>query len=478
MPGESPKYSTTELSFLKGNTRIMLTEWIPFGLNNIIFFSDKLEAGEEASPTLLTESIDYQPEESTFQTSSDISRVRVVDAVRTQFVEFITDVLFKETGGDIQKEEIGVHVDVSGRVTYGIELKETLGQSEKHSFDSLSRVVADLVVDTSKVMDTVLNNYQKSLLGLVYAGVSHQREKFVVITADENEPCFNDIRMYMERPELNSEVNQVIVEATDAFNLSDETRVIFGTHGVIFITHNPDRYKHALTLYSLLNSIRTFQSNVFARMEMAIDNMDHLRTMISENAYESVSRLLEEITTLSENLVMFETIFSFIEEALNGIDAQLKNQVNLNEHEKEFLSHTNNEFMLETLKARVKDAHYILDGLEKEITYLEQLSTTLNEKEMKNLFGALRENTAHSVAIGEALEVLEAGIFGVYVLEFLNIAMETSGGFDEDPAGGMLILPLSFWIVVLGGLSGVYAGWRLIQWMKKKALDRFRRGVD
>lgn len=464
---------TTEISFVRDNVRIMLNEWIPFGLNNMISLNEKLEAESQVRYTLLTESIDYKPETSTFETKPTLSRVRVVDFMRTEFVEFISDVLFHDTGGEVQSEQIGIHVDTSGRVTHGVELLEAMGSKDNYSMDSLSRVVADLVEDSSRVMDTVLNNYQKRLLNLVYSGMSHQRDKFVVITASKLDPDHDDIQDFLDRPELNSEINQVITKAYRAFQISDGSKVILGTSGLILITDTPDMYKHVLVLFPLLNSIKTFQSNVFARMEMTMDNLNYIRKMITENSFDSLGKLIEEITFLSGNVIMFEAIFSFIQESIEGISEQLKSMVNLNEHEQEFLNHTDKDVVLKTIRARVDDAKFIVDGLEKEITSLEELSSTLNERELKNVFSALRENTAHSVAIGEALEVLEAGIFGIYVIELLNLGMETTGLYEHDPSGGALLLPLPFWIVAFGGIGGVYVGWRLLQRIKRKTMEKF-----
>jgi len=475
MENPDQKFNSTEFSFLKGNVRIMLTEWIPFGLNNIISLNDKLETSSENKHTLLTESIDFRPETSTFETSPDLSRVRVVESERTEYVEFVSDVPYHTSAGDMQSEQIGIHVDKSGRVTYGMEIIETKGVKNKHSLDSLSRVVADLVEDSSRVMDTVINNYQKRLLNLVYSGMRHQREKFVIITADEIEPNFNDLEKYLHTSHLTSEINQVITKAYKVFSLADESKIVLGDSGLILITRYPDHYKHILVLYPLLNSIRTFQSNVFARLEMTMDNLNYIRKIITKGEYDSISKLIEEITLLSGNVIMFEAIFSFVQECLDGIAEQLQSLVNLNEFELEFMKHTENDVVLENIRARVEDAKFIVDGLEKEITSLEELSSTLNEKELKNVFSALRENTAHSVGIGEALELLEAGILGIYVLEFLNIAMETSGTYDHDPAGGMLILPLAFWIVVCGGLAGVYGAWRLLQRIKHRTIERVRK---
>lgn len=469
---------TTELSFLKGEVVIQLNEWIPFGLNNIISLNDKLESSSNIRHTLLTEAIDYSPETSTFETKPTLSRVRVLDFERTGFVEFISDVLFQDTGGEIQSEQIGIHVDVSGRVTHGMKVVETMGEKEKFSMDSLSRIVADLVEDSSRVMDTVLNNYQRRLLNLVYAGQSHQRDKFVVVTANGFEPEAPSINNYLERPELNSEINQIITNAYRAFDISDGSQVILGTSGLLLITDDPERYKHVLVLYPLLNSIRTFQSNVFARMEMVMDNLSYIRNSIHDEDFTSVSKLVEEVTQLSGNVIMFEAIFSFVQESIEGIGEQLSSMVNLNEYEQEFLQHTDQDIMLETIRARVEDAKFIVDGLEKEITSLEELSTSLSDREMKNVFRALRENTAHSVAIGEALEILEASILGVYVIEVLNLAMETSGLYENDPAGGALLLPLAFWIVLMGGVGGVYLSWKMLQRIKKKTLKKFTKKLS
>ena len=47
-------------------------------------------------------------------------------------------------------------------------------------------MVADLIDDSSRVMDTVLNAYQKRLLNIVFCEQSSQRDKIIIIMAEIN----------------------------------------------------------------------------------------------------------------------------------------------------------------------------------------------------------------------------------------------------------------------------------------------------
>jgi WD repeat-containing protein 35 len=459
-----------QLTFLKGDVHLLITEWVPFGENNMVSLQEKLEASEKVKDFLLTDRIDTAPETATFMVGPPLTMIRLIDHKMAKHVDFEAEVKYPESGGDIQEEQFGVHVDVSGSVTYGLELWETDGQSETHSMDNISKIIADLVYDSSKMMDTLLSNNQKRLLDLVYMGHSRNRDKFTVITAKEMVPDVS-VKDLMARTDYEAEINQVMNSVIATHDFGDG-KIVIGESGALLISDNYKRYEGAMTLYSLFRSLEMFIMNTHSRFWMASDTMKELKTKILHEETESVAEVMEEITELSADVSMFKAILGYIKESLLGLDKAL----NMAEGEtgKAFVGLLELSETLEDMKARITDASMVIENLNTEVQNLMDLSSTVNEKEMKGVFEALNENTAHNVAIGEALELLEAGIFGVYLIELLHISILFSGREHDLMHHHFLYLPYAFWIVVLGGVLGVYFGWTLLQRMKRKSIKEFK----
>jgi membrane protein implicated in regulation of membrane protease activity len=361
-------------------------------------------------------------------------------------------------------------VDVSGCVIYGLDLWESDNQGEMHSMDNISKISADLVYDSSKMMDTLLSNNQKRLLDLVYLCQSRTRDKFLVVTAKEFAPDIG-IKEHMARPEYVAEMNQVINSVIGTHELVDG-RIFIGETGAILISDNYQRYEGALTLYSLFRGLEIFIMNTHARFWMASDTMKGIEERILHEETESVAEVMEEISELSADVSMFNAILGHIDDSLKGLDRALLQAEG--ETGKAFIEILGLKEALDDMHARVQDAEKVILNLRTEVENLRNLSSTLSEKEMKGVFEALNENTAHNVAIGEALELLEAGIFGVYLIELLHISILFSGREHDLMEHELFHLPYAFWIVILGGVLGVYFGWTLLQRMKRKSIQEFK----
>ena len=74
------------------------------------------------------------------------------------------------------------------------------------STTSLS-VLADLVEDTSSLMNTLLNNFQRRLLDLVYCDQASQRDKYVLILANSLLPE-REAQDYLDDPACLAEIRQ------------------------------------------------------------------------------------------------------------------------------------------------------------------------------------------------------------------------------------------------------------------------------
>lgn len=76
------------------------------------------------------------------------------------------------------------------------------------SLDHLSRLLVDVHQDSSKIMNDLLSQYQRSLLDMIFMGDTEMRNKFNCIVAKEIKPklAADD---YMDKGEFENELKQV-----------------------------------------------------------------------------------------------------------------------------------------------------------------------------------------------------------------------------------------------------------------------------
>jgi Mg2+ and Co2+ transporter CorA len=389
------------LLFLGPNPKVTLAEWIPFGTNNLILLEEKLEAHDKWGECMLTAFIDDDPETATVELDEPETKVTPVSGKDGQWVAFHAEVNYKSTGGEHQVEQFTTRVGERGVVTCDLELVETNGNSERHSLDDLAKVLADLVEDTSSLMNTLLNNFQRRLLDLVYCDQASQRDKYVLILADELIPE-RDVETYLDDPAYRAELQQIVGRPfqTDALTLEDGSKLIAGTDGAIFISKNAETYRRVLELYCFAESVQSFLTNTFSRMWMTWDRLSKVKEMIRTEGIGSIMEIQDVISELSGDISMFDTILAYVKRAAAKGDEVLPSMRNESLPEEEDLM---NALRLgdevTKIRNRVNDANLIVEGLEKEIQAVKELAQTLGEKETHRIGQFMNVLTIVSVIV-------------------------------------------------------------------------------
>ena len=389
------------LLFLGPNPKITLAEWIPFGTNNLILLEEKLEAHDKWGECLLTAVIDNDPETATVELDEPETKITPVDGKDGEWVAFQAEVHYQATGGDHQVERFTTRVGEGGVVTYDLELLETNGNTERHSLDDLALVLADLVEDTSSLMNTLLNNFQRRLLDLVYCNQASQRDKYVLILADELIPDLA-VDVYLEDPAYRAELQQFVGRPfhNDALTLKDGSKLIAGTNGAVFISKDAEMYRRVLELYCFAESIQSFLTNTFSRMWMTWDRLSKVKEMIRTEGIRSIMEIQDIISELSGDISMFDTILAYVKRAAAKSDEILPLMRNESLPEEEDLM---NALRLgdevAKIRNRVNDANLIVEGLEKEIQTVKELAQTLGEKETYRISQFMNVLTIVSVIV-------------------------------------------------------------------------------
>ena len=389
------------LLFLGKNPRVTIAEWIPFGTNNLVLLEGKLEAHDVWGECMLTAVLDKDPETTTVELDEPETRVAPIDGREGEWVAFTADVNYRHTGSDHQVERFTTRVGASGVVTCNLELLETNGDSERHSLDDLAMVLADLVEDTSTMMNTLLNSFQRRLLDLVYCDQASQRDKYVLILTKQLLPE-RDVRAYLDDDGSLAELQQIVGRPyhTKAFALKDGSQLIAGSSGAVFVSEQGEHYRRVLELFCFAQSIQSFLTNTFSRMWTTWDRLSGVKEMIRTEGLGKIMEIQDIISELNGDISMFDTILAYVKRSADlgrEILPNLKNEC-LPEEE-DLMNALELETEVEKIENRVDDANLIVEGLEKEVRAVRELAQTLGEKETYRIGQFVNVLTVVSVII-------------------------------------------------------------------------------
>jgi Mg2+ and Co2+ transporter CorA len=402
------------LLFVGPEPRVSIVEWIPFGTNNLILLEEKLEAKESRGEFMLTGRIDQDPETTTVELEEPETKVMPVDGREGEWVAFTAEINYESTGSAQQVERFATRVGASGMVSFSMELMETNGTGDRHSLDDLARVVADLVEDTSTLMATLLNNFQKRLLDLVYCDQASQRDKYVLVLAPSLVPELEDAGAYLEEPAYLAEIRQIVGRPlyAEIFTLEDGSKLLTGTNGAIFVSDDFEAYQRVLDLYCFAESIQSFLTNTFSRMWMTWDRLSEVKELARKQGLKKIMEIQDTVTELAGDISMFDTILAYVKRSADRADEILPGlRTESLSEETDLMNALRLDHEVEKIKNRVNDANLIVEGLEKEIAAVRELIQSLGEKETYRISQFMNVLTIVSVIILPL--TLIAGIYGM-----------------------------------------------------------------
>ncbi|MFX1293300.1 MAG: hypothetical protein ACFFD2_00380 [Promethearchaeota archaeon] len=470
-----------ELTFLN-DVNLFITEWIPFGSNHIIAFNEELDSLGAVEGGLLTSIIDQEPKKCTFFVKEDLTNVVVKKFDPNDFIQFEAAISYENIGTVQQEEHFAVHVDASGRVVYGCELKALVGKTKMHSLDNISRVVADLVADSSTMMMNLLSTYQSRLLELVFFNKPLNRNKFIILTAKSIDPD-EDSKFYLKDARYRNELNQIINQVYKARNLHDSGKCFFGSEGLLLITDKLEQYEELLSIIGFFQGLDIFQKNYFSKMFMQWDQVKDARRKIDESKHDpnAISEAQSILSNVSSGVVLMNELLDFMQTAVDSIVVEFEKLKPLSDAQKELIEFIELQDTVEKANTRIKDASLIVAGLKDEIQGVNGLVATLSESQMRQMNEALKDSivsmdemTRSSERTGVALNILEVVLTGAIAFDILTLFLGDWAGGDPfiDPS---IIHPI-FWapIAITTFLATGYGILRLIRYLEKKSEPNLR----
>jgi WD repeat-containing protein 35 len=375
---------------------IVVAEYIPFGANNIVQVNNNLGAGDRVQGGFFTALVDNDSSGTKFVIDPGLTSINILDYSNTRHVNFEADIHFPEDPGIIQVETFGVSMNADGTIFYGMQVEAVMDRIKDNiSLDMLSRLLVDVSLDSSTIVDSVLSSYQRKLLNLIYAGDAASRDKVNLIIANEVTPHLT-AEEYMDKGDYENELKQVIGDTRAAFDISEHDTLIFGGTGLLIAGPNARVHEPLLCSYLQFTGMDMFVRNFFSRMFMVNDQMRELRSIVNNYLLDplSMNKIHDKLQVLSDDVRMMGEILGYLVESLEACEIPPQPGDSAG---RALYARLQIADLAAQLSMRVLDLKKLVDGTRLELAHLRHLGKVIfDSKQLKIHEAAL--TTARNVA--------------------------------------------------------------------------------
>jgi WD repeat-containing protein 35 len=440
---------------------IIVAEYIPFGANQIVQLNNNVGSTERVQGGYISPAVDDHAADTQVEMSPELTQVDILDYTLTNHINFEAEINFAEESGVIQVETFGVSLNAEGTCFYGLQVEAVMDRIKDNiSLDHLSRLLVDVQQDSSAIVDSIISQYQREMMQLVFLGDADNRNKVNLIIANEITPHLT-AEEYMDKGEYENELKQVIGDTKAAYDISEHDTLIFGAYGLLVAGPNSRHHEPLLCAYLQFITIDIFLQNFFARLWIMNDDMRTTNKIIehAEKDPRALKRIRYRICALAEDVIMMEEILSYLLEALEIIEIppEPPEQAGRSLYERLEISGMRNQLVRRAmdLKKNIAGCHRNLDVLrekssavsESKMFHLNE-AVDLNTKKMCDLQES-NEKSARSLAI---LQVIFAGMLAFDVLDRLtgpDWSVRSSPWFASFYDGLILATPALWFLVNL-----------------------------
>lgn len=405
---------------------VIIAEYIPFGSNQIVQLNQIVGSSERVQGGYISNVIDGDSSRTSLELSPELTSVEVLDYTPTNHINFEAEIRFREDPGVVQVETFGVSMNAEGTCFYGMQLESVMNRIKDNiSLDHLSRILVDIQQDSSSIVDSVISQYQRDLLDLVFIGDSSNRNKINLIIANEITPHLT-AGEYMDRDDYENEFNQVIGETREAFDISEEDSLIFGSQGLLVCGPCARKYEPLLCAYLQFITLDLFLQNFFSRVWILNDDLKISYQVAETIDYDplAMGRSRDRLCTLSKEIIMSDQILACLEEALDMMEIPPEPPEQAGRSLYQRLEITG---MREQLLRRVKDLKKNLIASQRNLDLLRERIEVESHNKSLQMSLDLEQNTKHLCSLqiysGEALrslKVLQIIFVGILAFDFLD----------------------------------------------------------
>lgn len=405
---------------------VIVAEYVPFGANQLVQLNNNVGSTEQVQGGFISPVIDEDSAGTTVDMSPNLTSVEILDYSLTNHINFEAEIRFAEDSGVLQVETFGISLNAEGTCFYGIQIEAVADRiKDKISLDHLSRILVHVQQDSSVIVDSVVSQYQRDLLSLIFIGDAPNRNKVNLIIANEITPHLT-AEEYMDRGDYENEFKQVIGDIKAAYDISEQDVLVFGAHGLLLVGPHARHHEPMLCAYLQFITLDIFLQNFFSRMWIMNDDLETTNSMINTIDCDptALSRVRNRICTLSREIIQFDEILAYLLEALEIMEVppDPPEQAGRSLYERlEILG------MRNQLIRRTTDVRKNIEGSQRHLNVLRERANVASEEQTHQLSEGLEQNTKSLCALQisnsdtvHALQILQVIFTGMVSFNFLD----------------------------------------------------------
>ncbi|XRA97769.1 WD repeat-containing protein 35 [Pycnococcus provasolii] len=456
------------------NVHLVMAEWIPMGANQIVSLNDKLGSLDRVQGGFFTSVIDDEPDAFDFRGQSEgLSEVDILDFDEMGYVNFEAEIHFPEEDGIIQVENFGCTINAEGFIGYGMRVDGLMEKvRDEVSLDNLSRMLVDVQLDTSKMLDNLLSPHQRSMLDIVYLNDAEGRDKYNAIMCERINPM-ELAEIYMDKGENENELKQVLGDTYNAWDLSDDEVVIMGQKGILLCSPKWQKFESIIVTYLSIMIRNLFMRSLFQRASILIDGLKTVREQIDnyESNPNSIGMIRNSLSEFSADIILLDEVQSYLFESLALIqipeeptDAGCRSLYKI----------LHLQQSLGRLSRRISDQKKTIEGARGEVQALRNMADTVAETRQfrvtessvsntKNLEDVFRSNERASASL-DIMQTVLAGSLAFDILDrlhglYLSIAPDIK--WANDSFRPIYNTPLAYFFLnmIWWGVIGGFIQW-------------------
>lgn len=301
---------------------MIVAEYIPFGANQIVQLNNNVGSTERVQGGYISKIIDGESSGTALELSPELTSVEILDYTQTNHINFEAEIRFREDPGVVQVETFGVSLNAEGTCFYGMQIEAVMSRVKDNiSLDHLSRILVDVQQDSSSIVDSVISQYQRDLLELVFIGDAPNRNKINLIIANEITPHLT-AGEYMDRGEYENEFKQVIGDTRAAYDITEQDSLIFGSQGLLVCGPHARNYEPLLCAYLQFITLDLFLQNFFSRIWILNDDIKASNDVVAAIEFDpsALGRSGTRLSTLSGEIILLDQILGYLSEALEMME--------------------------------------------------------------------------------------------------------------------------------------------------------------
>eukprot|EP00520_Triparma_pacifica_P005947 CAMPEP_0118636870 /NCGR_PEP_ID=MMETSP0785-20121206/2858_1 /TAXON_ID=91992 /ORGANISM="Bolidomonas pacifica, Strain CCMP 1866" /LENGTH=855 /DNA_ID=CAMNT_0006528035 /DNA_START=249 /DNA_END=2816 /DNA_ORIENTATION=+ len=405
---------------------IIVAEYVPFGANQIVQLNNNVGSTERVQGGFISPDVDDNSGGTSMTDDHDLTSVDILDYTLTHHINFEAEIRFHEESGVVQVETFGVSLNAEGTCFYGMQVEAVMDRIKDNiSLDHLARLLVDVQQDSSAIVDSIISEYQRELMQLIFLGDASNRNKVNLIIANEITPHLT-AEEYMDKGEYENELKQVIGDTKAAYDISEHDTLIFGAYGLLVCGPNSRHHEPLLCAYLQFITIDIFVQNYFARMWILSADMETTNKVIevSESDPTSLARIRYRICKLARDIIQLDEILGYLLEALEIIEIppEPPEQAGRSLYERLEISG-----MRSQLVRRTTDLKKNIAGSQRYLDVLRERAHVVSEGKMFELNENLESNTRkmcelqeHNSNAAHSLQILQVMFAGMMAFDFLD----------------------------------------------------------